>query len=833
MTAALLALALAAASSAAAPSAAPPPLEVLEAGTFDYDVATERGVVTGGVVLRRGAVMLRADTASYDARTGEIEASGHVLLTEPGRAVSAQAMHTVLDGPFEAHDTIAFLKDTPLDLSRCSTVDEARTTGRNRLTFGGPAADGTATRFQVDRARVTLCDCGGGPPSWEIRASHADIIPGDRAILTWPVFFITPRFLFLHTPIPVMAFPILYLPLSDRQSGLLMPQLSFGGPSGWGLSLPLYLTLGRSWDATVTADYLFGPTNGAAKGPGTSLELRWAPAEGMRGQLRFSLLHSVSQLWPLGVWQPPGWNRLALSGFHEQRLSDAAFLKTEVGLIGDPLYLQDFTGDALLRGAEYRRSAAAFTYRFDDLLLEADAAYHLPLAYLDTGGASRAPFGPFGWDLSTFHRLPSVSATLLPIRLLGPVRLAASLGVARFAPLRGVSGDEGVNGIGPGERGWSASAVDAGERDGRWTGPGAGGTGERLATTRGVARAELRAPFSVGQVLEVEPWLVGTAAAYAYEAGPPPQADARATAGLSLSTVVGRTFGEGAGRVRHEIEPRLEWRGGTAQAGPALPNYAYDELDVALPPRAVDASGVVLAQRTLSAVPGSFSQLQLSVRNRLFAPAGALSNTFLELTLGQDLDLASGKASETWARAGLHVGSLHLDTVARFRAFGASAPPGTPAASPSSRLDAFTELGASLLVLDARGDNLHASFIALGAGGSPRVLAGLEPFFDPRPVAEGAVALGQIGVAGRLGGATFGYDAFFYGRDLAPSTCPVTGKVISTAPHVYQHQATLVWDSPCRCWKAGVVAVLNECDDRPRFSFLIDLSALGGGGVPR
>ena len=831
MTAALLALALAAAGPAPAPPAPPPPLEVLEAGTVDYDVASDRGVASGGVVLRRGAVMLRADTASYDARTGDIEASGHVLLTEPGRAISAHAMHTVLDGPFQAHDTVAFLKDTPLDLSRCRTIDEARSTGRNRLTFGGPNAEGTATRFQVEGARVTLCDCGGGPPSWEIRASHADIIPGKRAILTWPVFYITPRFLLVHTPVPVMVLPVVYLPLSDRQSGLLMPQLSFGGPSGWGLSQPLFLTLGRSWDATVTADYLFGPTTTAAKGPGTSLELRWAPAEGMRGQLRFSLLHSLSQLWPQGVFEPPGWNRIGISGFHEQRLSDAAYLKAEVGLIGDPLYLQDFTGDALLRGAEYRRSAVALTYRRDDLLLEADAAYHLPLAYLDTGSTNRAPFGPFGWDLSTFHRLPSASATLLPVRLLGPLQLAATFGIARFAPLRGVTGDEGQNGIGPGERGWSAGAVDTGERDGRWTGTGTAGPGERLAASRAVSRVELRAPFSVGHVVEIEPWVAGTGAAYAFEAGPGPQVDAHAAGGLSLATVVGRTFGEGASRIRHEIEPRLEWRGGTGQVGPALPNYAYDELDVALPPRVLAANGDVVPQRTLSAVPGSFSQLQLSVRNRLISPAGPLSNTFLELTLGQDLDLAAGKASETWARAGLQLPHLSVDVVARFRAFGASVPPGTPAASPPSRLDAFTELGANLLVVDGRGDNLHASFISLGAGGSPRVMAGLEPFFDPRAVNEGAVALGQVGVAGRLGGATVSYDALFYGRDVPATSCP-NGKLVSTAPHVYQHQATLVWDSPCRCWKAGVVAILNECDDRPRFSFLIDLSSLGMGAVP-
>ena len=837
MTAVLLALAssLAAAASAAP---APPPLEVVAADQIEYDVALERGVARGDVVLRRGAVTLRADVASYDTRTGVVDATGRVLLTQPGRAIAATAMHAVLDGPLEAHDVVAFLKDAPLDLSRCRTLEEARATGRNRTTFAGSEVTSQtqgADRFEVDRARVTLCDCGAAAPSWEIRARHATVIPGKSALFTWPVFYITPRFLFLHTPVPVLVLPVAYLPLSDRQTGLLFPVLTFGGVTGFGISQPLFLTLGRSWDATVTADYLFGPTSSAAKGPGTSLELRWAPAEGARGQVKLSLLHSLSQLWPQGVALPPGWNRLALSGFHDQRISDRTFFRLEFGLIGDPLYYQDFTGDALLRATEYRRSAAALTHRSDDFLLEVDAAYLLAQAHLDSGTAVRAPFGAFGGDLSTFHRLPAASASLLPRRLVGPIRLSATAGLARFAPLRGVTGDQGQDGIGPGERGWSGSAIDPGERDGRWTPPGPGGPGERLAATRALTRVELRAPFTVGRAIELEPWVNATAAAYAFEAALDPQVDARAVAGLGVSTRIARTFGAGAGRVRHTIEPRVEWRGGTGQWGPGLPNYAYDEFDVALPPLVVTSSGVVAAQRTLSAIPGSFSQLQLSVANRLSAPSGPLSNTFLELTVGQDLDVAAAKPSETWARAALRFPRVTTGAFARFRAFGAAAPPGTPPAIPASALDSFTELGANVMVADGRGDNVHASFIALGAGGSPRVMAGLEPFFDPRPAAESAVALGQVGVAGRLGGATLSYDAFFYGRPMAPvgtagAFTPACGNK-SLEPHVYQQAASLVWDSPCHCWKAGLTAVLNECDDRPRFGVVVDFSSLGGGRV--
>jgi LPS-assembly protein len=844
VTGALLALAFAAAPS---PIASPaPPIEVLEAGHVDYEVGRERGVATGGVVLRRGAVTVRADTATYDARTGEVEARGNVLLTEPGRAVEANAMHAVLGGPYEAHDVVAFLKDGPFDLSRCRTMDEARRTGRNHFTFGGAELKGDSRErgFRVDRARVTLCDCGGAPPSWEIRAHSANVVPGDHAWLTLPVLYITPRFLFIRTPVPVMVFPVAYLPLGERQSGLLIPELALGGNNGTVISQPLFLALGRSYDATITGAYTFGEDKvveaRGVKGFGGSLELRWAPAEGSRGHARLTLLHSAVDHWPDGAARPPGMNRIAASLLHDQRISDRSYLKADVGLVDDPYYTTDFNSDALLRAIEYRRSVLALTHRRDDVLLEADVAYLLPLNNLDAcpgGSCERAPFGLFGTDLRTIHRLPAVSATFLPLRLAGPLHLAGTLGVARYAPLRGPTGDEGANGIGPGERGWNINLKDAGEGDGRWQGTSSAGLGERLATTRALARAELRAPFTLGRALTVEPRVTGTAAAYAFEAALSPQADARAVAGLVLSSDLSRSFGQGAGRLRHEIQPRIEWVAGTSQAGPGLPNYAYDELDVAgALPRAVGGQTVPV-RRTLTAAPGVFHQLQLSVRNRLVTPSGQLSDTSVELTLGQDLDLEAGSLSETWVQARaarpLPFGTFSSDVTARFLAFGAKRAEGTgPAvcagqdrrcagAPPPSRLDAFTSLQASVMVADRRGDNVHASLFAVGNGGSPRLLAGLEPFFDPRAVAADALASGSAGLAGKLSGATVTYDADFNARELAASPCGKT-----RAPHVYQHRASLVWDSPCKCWRAGVTAVLNECNASPKFVFVVDLSSL-------
>jgi hypothetical protein len=218
------------------------------------------------------------------------------------------------------------------------------------------------------------------------------------------------------------------------------------------------------------------------------------------------------------------------------------------------------------------------------------------------------------------------------------------------------------------------------------------------------------------------------------------------------------------------------------------------------------------------------------VRNRLVAPSGPLSDTALELTLGQDLDLEAGSPSESWVRGRvtrpIPSGTFSADVTARFLAFGAKRAEGTGPANtpppPSSRLDAFTSLQASVTVADRRGDNVHANLFAVGNGGSPRLLAGLEPFFDPRPFAADAQATASAGVAGKISGATVSYDADFNARELANPNC--TGK--PKEPHVYQHRASLVWDSPCKCWKAGVTATLYECNASPQLGFVIDLSSL-------
>jgi LPS-assembly protein len=854
----LLAAGLLAQPGAAAParSSLPGPSGAVEteAGTVSYDAARDRYWLEGGVLVRRGALTLRARAASYDPKTGEIEAVGGVLLTGPGRAVSAESLHLVLDGPYQAREVAAFFKGAPLDLSGSTTPGEAERSGRNRLTVLADRAEGLGERFTAEGARLTLCDCLDGPPSWEIRAGKADIIPGDRAVLSWPVLYLTPRFLLIDKPIPVLPLPWLYLPLSSRQTGFVIPSVGRSEVAGWALSLPLFVTLGRSYDATVTFDDAFGP-GGVSTAPGTaipasgravaglggSLELRWAPLQGTEGQAKIYALHDRYR-YPGGP--SDGW-RIAATLSHGQRISDGAYLHADAALVNDPLYRQDFAGDLLLRSPEYLRSSLALEQRFADVLVELDAAYLQQIGTVGQTSFASAlgqtpvpvpvvPFGLFGGSVPSFHRMPALSATLLPVRLLGPLLLSGGAGLARFAPLEGIT-DRSVNGVGPGERGWTGPAGIPGDT---WT------PGQRLAASRIAARAELRAPVTLAGALSVEPWLRGRAAGYAFaDSARPAQLDGWGVAGVTLSTRLSRAYGAGEGRRRHDIEPRVEWRAGSGLAGPALPAYAYDEQDQApvlggapctASPLPGDPRGGCLPVRSTSAgPPGPWSQLRLGVRNRLVAPAGALSGTVLELDLGQDLDLSRGRLAETWARGAVSVGPVAASLLARFLAFGAKPPPGTWTPQYPSWFDAFTELRADLALSDRRGDNLHAGLLALGPGASASLKAGQDPLFDDRAVPFSPLAQGSAGFKVRVGGGLdLTYDALFNVRTVTAPSCGGLSP-IAWSPHVQQHLAGLGWNSPCNCWRAALQVRISECGGLGFAGAAIDLGDLKDLGFLR
>lgn len=750
-------------------------------GEVRYNPGTGRLVVEGGAVLRRGDVVVRARSATFDPATGEVSAVGNVLLTDATRVVAADAIRAVLGGELEAEGVVAFVKDAPVDLGAAAGLDEARRAGRNRLSFSGPRLEGDAAgRFRLHDARLTLCDCpGGAAPSWEVSARKADVIPGRRAILSWPVLRVTPRFLLVDRPVPVLVLPWLYLPLADRQTGLLLPEVRSVKGTGLALAQPLFVTLGRSADATLTADYAFGRARAdvaagepAVRGPGARLELRWAPAIGAEGRVQVSWLHDLDD-------EPRGaaGDRLAIEGEHAQRLSDETTLRAALRLTSDPLWVRDLAPNDVARTVPYRRSDVLLSRGGDALVLEAGASYLQPLRPLGTVEGEDS--GTFGAGLDASSRWPAVAATLVPLGA-GPLRLSGRAGAARFAPVSGAFDREG-----------------------------------RPAATRADVGLELSLPLLLGRALSLAPYVRGAAAGYAFEADRDAEGSAWAVAGAVLGTEVSRRLG----RLRHAIAPRLEWRAGTDVAGDRLGWLAYDALD---------RTG---AGALASGPAGPWQQLRGAVETRLAGERGDLAR----LEVGQDLDLRSGRFAETSVAAALALGRVSFDGAARFfavdgRGEDVALPPNVP---PSRFLDRFTELRASAAVSDRRGDALSAGFFAAGPGGSGALLAGLDPLFDVRAAALPPSAYAAASARVVAGGATLGYEARFPGRPKLDATCAGTGTRRLDAWEVEEHVGTFVWDSPCRCFRLSAFVGVDDCGELTTYGASVDLSRLAGAALGR
>jgi len=800
--------------------------------------------LSGAVVVRRGGVVLRAATATVNPDTGEVQANGDVLLVDATRAVRADGIHAFLDGPFEATGVTAFFKDKPLDPIHIASLAEARP-GRNRLTFSADRVEGEDERhFTLRGTRFTLCDCGEGKaPTWEIASRRAKVAD-DRIALSWPVFYVTPRFLLVQRPVPVLALPWLSLPLTERQTGLLFPEVGTRGTTGWYLGQPAYLTLGRSADLTFTPEYFFGPNSphspgGAVKGPGARLEARWALAPRAEGMLELHLLDDFDREHLRSGDTGGSGLRLSLEGNHAQDLGASTRLVAHLSLSQDAFMFRDFHGLGLPGDAFYSRSDVLLSRRADALVLEAGAMYLEPLGPAD----QERPGAPswFGLHLPAAQRWPSAALSLLPLSL-GPLEVEGRAGVSRYAPLVGHRGlllatDRGASQTTCPD----LSAATCSPRPGVVIGLGPAEAPEpdpstrvitsvlalpREAVTRAEGRLQVAAPMVLGGTVSVEPFLRGAMNGYAFDARPSAAA-AWGLAGLAASLELSRRFGA----LEHRVVPRLDILAGTAawQENPGDPFPAYDLWDRIDSRRSVPvAPGLVLpvAQKFSAAPDGAYTQLRAEIENRLDAgPKG-----HLVLRVGQDVDLRAGRLAESWGSLGAVKGPFVADAGARVLT-GGQRPP-VPPGWRSSWLDRYTELFASASIHDGRGDAVHASIRSLGPGAVGAQAAGVDALFDLRPTGTPPDATIDAGARATLGGAALDYDAKLVAREYPAIQCS-NGRTRSMgALRPSQQTAVLSWDSPCHCFVARVRASLDACGV-PSLGFDVDLSRILQGGPGR
>jgi LPS-assembly protein len=639
----------------------------------------------------------------------------------------------------------------------------------------------------------------------------------------------------------VLILPWLSLPLTDRQTGLLFPEVGTHVVTGWGVALPVFVTLGRSADLTATPEYFFGPSSphnvgGAVKGPGARLELRWAPAQRAEGIASIHVVDDLDKERPGGAGA--GGLRLSMEGAHRQDLGAGTRLVAHLSLSQDPYMFRDFGAPGLPSDAYYSRSDVLASWRARDFVVEGGAMYLEPLvsgaqevAVTAPDGTTRvvftdtrpAAFGWFGLQAPQSHRWPSASAALLPLRL-GPLQLEGRAGITRYAPVVGSRGellpsDPAANPAAPPREG---ATVTVNPDSGQVTVLAL----PRPAVTRADTRLQLSAPMLLGSVLSLEPWVRGAVLGYAFDAGRSASAAAWGLAGVAASAELARRYGA----VEHRVIPRLELLGGTAPSrqNPGDPFPAYDLWDRIESERQVpvpwSAAPQAVVQKLSAAPDGAYTQLRATLENRLDAG----SRGRLDVQVGQDLDARTGRLAESSVSFRASRGPFATDALARFLAFGGR-PPLAPGWSPSW-LDGFTRLHASASIHDARGDALRGALDSTGSGAVGAEGAGVDALFDLRSSGAPPDAYVNAGARGVLGGAALDYAIKLTAREYPAIQCS-SNRTVSLPPgRVVEQTAILTWDSPCHCFVARVRATLDACGD-PSLGFSVDLSKILQGGA--
>jgi LPS-assembly protein len=229
---------------------------------------------TGEAELRRGDLMIRADSLSYDNAEDLALARGNVQVRRDGNTYSGPELQLKLQR-FEGF----FLSPS--------------------YYFGRIGAGGTARRIDfLDEERVvataaTYSSCpsdGSGGPAWLLSTDKVRLdFDANEGVAENAVL----RFY----GVPILASPILSFPLNDeRKSGWLPPTINLDTKSGLQVAVPYYWNIASNRDATLT------PTVSAKRGFGMDTELRYLepryegklnlsllPHDGLTGQSRYSL----------------------------------------------------------------------------------------------------------------------------------------------------------------------------------------------------------------------------------------------------------------------------------------------------------------------------------------------------------------------------------------------------------------------------------------------------------------------------------------------------------------------------------------------------------------
>ncbi len=284
------------------------PFEIT-ADVIRYEAERELYVAERNVhILQRGR-SLTARWVAFSKKTGIGVAEGDVELTEDTERLQAAFMVFDVDTLQGMLYHVAF--DSGSDGFRLRAKEMIRT-GKNT--------------FSVRDSVFTTCRCEPGERlPWQIETGHADVELGGYGKLTNSTFDVL--------GVPILWIPWMLVPIkSERETGLLLPNFTFGGRGGAGVGVPFFWAALPALNVTLTPRYF------ANRGFKQDVELEYVFGKESAGRLFVAGLHDQTKQAQTS-FSPSRWATL---WEHDQFLPAKLRWQTDLKLMSDNLYADDF-----------------------------------------------------------------------------------------------------------------------------------------------------------------------------------------------------------------------------------------------------------------------------------------------------------------------------------------------------------------------------------------------------------------------------------------------------------------------------------------------------------
>lgn len=277
----------------------------------------------GSAAVETVDTLLRADEIDYNQDTGDVEARGNAYFENFEREERLEADRIEYNLRDERGKFYGVRGSTPAKVElRPGLLRTA-----NPFVFRGQWAERIGRRYILHDGFITNCKLPN--PWWVLRGRRFDIVPGERAIASRPIFRLK--------GVPLFYLPYFYKSLEDqpRKSGFLMPNIGTSSRRGKMIGLGYFWAINRSYDVTYRSQYF------TQRGFAHHVNLRGKPMQKADFNMILYGVQDKGRKQSDGTRVKEGGYLLTFNGRAE--LPKGFFARGEVNYLSSFLFRQSFT----------------------------------------------------------------------------------------------------------------------------------------------------------------------------------------------------------------------------------------------------------------------------------------------------------------------------------------------------------------------------------------------------------------------------------------------------------------------------------------------------------